>query len=251
MGDSGRVTERDTSIDVRRAGERFHTELAWLDSWHSFSFGEYHDPSNTHHGLLLVSNDDVIAPGGGFGEHPHRDMEIVTWVLRGELRHRDSSGGEGVIYPGLAQFMRAGSGIRHSEMNASSTAEVHVVQMWVPPGRLRLDPGYEQRDVSDRLASGGLVPIAAGPGGASGAELAIDTPATTLWAGRLEAGDVVTVPDAPRAHVFVALGAAALDGAGDLGAGDAARMSDAGRRELTVGPEGAEVLVWTTPAALR
>jgi len=235
------------TIDVRRAGERFHTEISWLDSWHSFSFGEHNDPSNTHHGLLLVSNDDVIAPGGGFGEHPHRDMEIVTWVLSGELLHRDSTGGEGVIYPGLAQRMRAGSGIRHSEMNASATAEVHLVQMWVPPGRRGLAPGYEQHDVSDRLASGGLVPIAAGPGGAPDAALAIDTPGTTLWAGRLAAGAVVTVPDAPRAHVFVALGAADLEGAGALAAGDAVRLADAGRRKLTAGPTGAEALVWATP----
>ena len=239
-----------TTIDVRRAGERFHTKLAWLDSWHSFSFGEHHDPSNTHHGLLLVSNDDVIAPGGGFGEHPHRDMEIVTWVLSGELKHRDSTGGEGVIYPGLAQRMRAGTGIRHSESNASTTAEVHLVQMWVPPGRSGLVPGYEQREVSEQLASGGMVAIAAGPGGAPGAALAIDTPDTTLWVGRLASGAVVTVPDAPRAHVFVALGAAYLEGAGGLRPGDAARLREAGAMSMTAGPEGAEVLVWTTPAAL-
>ncbi len=144
MAESGSVAASDASdvsVDVRRAGDRFHTVISWLDSWHSFSFGDHRDPSNTHHGLLLVSNDDVIAPGGGFGEHPHRDMEIVTWVLRGELLHRDSTGGEGVIYPGLAQFMRAGTGIRHSEVNASATADVHVVQMWVPPGRAGLDAG--------------------------------------------------------------------------------------------------------------
>ena len=237
----------DGGIDVRRAATRFHTKLDWLDSWHSFSFGSHHDPANTGHGLLLVSNDDVIAPGGGFGEHPHRDMEIVTWVLRGELLHRDSTGGEGVIYPGLAQFMRAGTGIRHSEMNASTTADVHVVQMWVPPGSRGLTPGYEQSDVSAALEGGGLVPIAAGHGGAAGAALSIDTPETTLWVGRLQGGESAVVPDAPHAHVFVALGSASLDGAGALDAGDAARLTGAGERALTADPEGAEILVWTTP----
>ena len=100
--------------DVRPANTRFHTQLGWLDSWHSFSFSEHFDPQNTHHGLLLVLNDDVLAPGGGFGTHPHRDMEIVTWVLDGALAHRDSEGNEGVISPGIAQRMSAGRGITWS-----------------------------------------------------------------------------------------------------------------------------------------
>ena len=129
------------AVDVRRAGDRFHTVLDWLDSWHSFSFGGHHDAENTHHGLLLVSNDDRIAGGGGFGEHPHADMEIVTWVLDGELEHRDSTGTHDVIYPGLAQRMSAGRGIRHSEVNASAEREVHLVQMWVLPDVRGIDPG--------------------------------------------------------------------------------------------------------------
>ena len=100
-----------TSIDVRSADDRFHTTLGWLDSWHSFSFGHHHDPANVGHGLLIVSNDDRVAPGGGFGTHAHRDMEIVTWVLDGELEHRDSEGNEGVIVAGLAQRMSAGTGM--------------------------------------------------------------------------------------------------------------------------------------------
>jgi quercetin 2,3-dioxygenase len=102
------------TIDRRLAESRFHTDIGWLDSWHSFSFGEHYDPNNTGHGLLIVSNDDRVSPAGGFGTHGHRDMEIVTWVLDGELEHRDSTGTQGVIYPGLAQRMSAGSGIRHS-----------------------------------------------------------------------------------------------------------------------------------------
>jgi quercetin 2,3-dioxygenase len=106
-------------VEVRRAGDRFKTRLAWLDSNHSFSFGNHWDPANTHFGLLLVSNDDIVKPGSGFETHPHRDMEIVTWVLQGSLVHLDSEGNRGIIYPGLAQRMSAGTGILHSEKNDS------------------------------------------------------------------------------------------------------------------------------------
>ena len=110
------------SVDIRRANDRGTSTTDWLDSKHSFSFGDYYDPSNTHHGLLLVNNDDVVAPGTGFDTHPHRDMEIVTWVLQGSLEHRDSMGNAGVIYPGLAQRMSAGTGVLHSEKNGSDSA---------------------------------------------------------------------------------------------------------------------------------
>ena len=106
-------------VDVRRTDDRFKTRIDWLDSKHSFSFGHHRDPDNTHHGLLLVSNDDVVLPGAGFDTHPHRDMEIVTWVLKGSLVHQDSEGNTGVLYPGLAQRMSAGTGILHSERNDS------------------------------------------------------------------------------------------------------------------------------------
>ncbi len=115
-------------IDIRHANERFHTKIDWLESWHSFSFSNHYDAKNTHHGLLLVLNDDVIAAAGGFGTHPHRDMEIVTWVLEGALEHRDSEGNEGVIVPGVAQRMSAGRGIRHSEKNASNAEPVHLLR---------------------------------------------------------------------------------------------------------------------------
>ena len=121
------------NVQVVRSGERFHTQLPWLDSHHSFSFGGHYDQKNTHHGLLLVSNDDIVRPGTGFRTHPHEDMEIVTWVLDGELEHKDSEGNRGILYPGLAQRMSAGTGIWHSEMNPRSNQEVHFIQMWVPP----------------------------------------------------------------------------------------------------------------------
>jgi redox-sensitive bicupin YhaK (pirin superfamily) len=232
------------AVDVRRAETRFHTHIDWLDSWHSFSFGGHHDPGNTHHGLLLVNNDDRIAGGAGFPPHPHADMEIVTWVLEGELEHRDSTGTHDVIYPGLAQRMSAGRGIRHSEVNASATNELHLVQMWVLPDTRGIDPGYEQRDLSESLGRGGLVPIASGRG--HDGAISMHQRDAALWVGRLRPDEEVKVPDAPHAHVFLALGSASLEGAGDLATGDAARLTEAGPLGLTAGDEGAEVLVWET-----
>ena len=234
------------------AKSRMHTEIDWLDSWHSFSFGEHYDPANTHHGLLLVSNDDVVAPGRGFGMHGHRDMEIVTWVLDGALRHQDSIGTDDVITPGLAQRMSAGTGIRHSEMNANATERVHLVQMWVPPDRGGIAPDYEQRDVSDRLAQGGLFALASG-GRERDAAITIHQRDATLWVGRLEPGTTAEIPDAPFVHVFVARGSgtAAPGGSeGDLpvSEGDALRLTAAGSARLTAGSEGAEILVWETHA---
>ena len=231
-------------IDIRRAGERFHTRISWLDSRHSFSFGNHHDPQNTHHGLLLVSNDDVVRAGTGFRTHPHQNMEIVTWVLDGELEHKDSEGNSGIIYPGLAQRMSAGTGIWHSEMNPRGDADVHFVQMWVPPDTERIRPGYEQLDINGELAKGGLVPVASGRG--HSAAISIRQEGAVLWAGRLEGGETVRVPDAPFVHVFIARGGAALEDAGPLGTGDAVRLGHAGARTLTADPDGAEVLIWET-----
>jgi hypothetical protein len=232
------------TVDVRRAADRFHTQIDWLDSWHSFSFGPHRDPANTHHGLLVVSNDDIVRGGGGFPTHAHADMEIVTWVLEGALEHRDSTGTHGIIEPGDAQRMSAGSGIRHSEANASAAADVHLVQMWVLPDSRGVEPGYEQRTLGDSFAGGGLVPVASGRGH-EGA-VAIHQRDAVLWVARLAPGERVAVPDAPHAHVFMAKGAATAAPAGDLATGDALRLTGAGELELTAGPDGAEVLVWET-----
>jgi redox-sensitive bicupin YhaK (pirin superfamily) len=234
----------EPAVEVRRADTRFRTRLGWLDSHHSFSFGPHHDPANLRHGLLIVSNDDRVAPGTGFETHPHRDMEIVTWVLSGELEHRDTLANRGVIYPGLAQRMSAGRGIRHSEKNPSATDEVHFVQMWVRPDAEGVDPGYQQVDLNAELERGGLVPIASGQG--HDAAVAIGQRGAVLWGGRLRPGDRVDVPDAPHVHVFVALGDAVLEGGGALAVGDAARLTAAGSPVLTAGPAGAEVLIWAT-----
>jgi quercetin 2,3-dioxygenase len=231
-------------VDVRRAGERSATRLGWLDSKHSFSFGRHHDPANAHHGLLLVNNDDTVKPGTGFETHPHRDMEIITWVLQGSLVHQDSEGHTGVIYPGLAQRMSAGTGIWHSEMNPSGREDVHFIQMWVPPDTERINPGYEQKDINGELAKGGLQPIASGRG--HDAAISIRQLGAVLWGGRLRPNEVVTVPDGRHVHLFVAVGGAALEDGGPLAEGDAVRLTGAGSPRLTAGPEGAEVLIWVT-----
>ncbi|MFM7061107.1 MAG: pirin family protein [Actinomycetes bacterium] len=225
------------------AAARFHTRIAWLDSWHSFSFGSHFDPTNTHHGLLLVHNDDVIAPGEGFPTHGHADMEIVTWVLEGALEHHDSTGGHGIITPGLAQRMSAGKGVRHSEYNASRGESVRLVQMWVLPDTAGVDPGYEEVDVSSDLADGGLVTVAAGDG--TGA-VRIHQRGARLRVGRLAPGATVTVADAPHAHVFAAIGSLRVEEGPTLTAGDAARCTGAGSLALTAGADGAEVIVWET-----
>jgi redox-sensitive bicupin YhaK (pirin superfamily) len=240
--------KKESLIDVRRASDRFVTDsIPWLDSKHSFSFGPHYDPDNTHHGLLLVSNDDIIRPGFGFDTHPHRDMEIITWVLSGEVEHKDSQGNKGIIYPGLAQRMSAGRGIWHSEINASKDKEVHLVQMWVFPDTESINPSYEQMDINKELSKGGLVPIASGRG--HNAAISIRQKGAVLWGGRLQAGEVVRVPDSPTAHVFIAKGGATLQGAGALKAGDAVRLTAAGAPTLTADAAiGAEVLIWEMAA---
>ena len=230
------------AIDIRRADDRFHSQISWLNSRHSFSFSNHYDPANTHHGLLLVSNDDVVAPASGFRTHPHQDMEIVTWVLDGELEHKDSEGNRGLLYPGLAQRMSAGTGIWHSEMNPLGDKPV-----WVPPDTRRIKPGYEQLDINGELNKGGLIPIATGRG--HQAAISIRQKGAVLWGGRLKAGETVQVPDARYVHLFIAKGSAELEGAGELKTGDAVRLTAAGARRLTAGlAGGAEVLVWESDA---
>jgi redox-sensitive bicupin YhaK (pirin superfamily) len=232
------------SVDIRRAADRFRTENEWLDSHHSFSFGPYYDPANVGFGLLLVHNDEVVAPGTGFDTHPHQDLEIVTWVLRGALVHQDSEGHNGIVYPGLAQRMSAGSGIHHSEKNDASEP-VRYVQMWVRPDEVDLPPSYQQAEVDDPLSTGELVPIASGlPKHASTTAIRINQRGAGLYAARLVPGTSVQLPTAPYVHLFVALGTLTLESAGDLGLSDAARLIASDGPRVTAGPEGAEILVW-------
>jgi redox-sensitive bicupin YhaK (pirin superfamily) len=232
------------TIAIQRAEDRFHTDTDWLDSKHSFNFGGHYREGENGHGLLLVNNDDKVAAGGGFGTHGHRDMEIVTWVLSGNLEHHDSEGNHGVLYPGLAQRMSAGRGIRHSEMNASDTEPVHFVQMWVLPDTAGIDPGYEQRDINDALASGQLVPIASGKD--HDGAVSIHQHDAVLWGGRLAGGTTVDLPTDEHVHAFVALGDGSLSNDTKLSTGDAARITGAEPLQFTAGPDGAELLVWAT-----
>jgi redox-sensitive bicupin YhaK (pirin superfamily) len=245
-------------IDVRRAGTRAATQLSWLDSRHSFSFSRHYDPANTHHGLLLVSNDDTVRPGAGFETHPHRDMEIVTWVLRGSLVHQDSMGNSGVIYPGLAQRMSAGTGILHSEKNDSWRVQggpdhdlpVHFVQMWVPPDTAGISPGYEQLEIGDELLSGGLVVVASGmPAHREAAAIRIQNRYAALHAARLSAGESIVLPEAPFVHLFLPVGTVVMEGAGELATGDAVRLTASGGQRVTA-TEPAELLVWEMHASL-
>lgn len=233
----------EPTVDIRRHDQRFHTRIDWLDSWHSFSFGGHHDPTNVSHGLLLVHNDDTVAAGAGFPSHSHRDMEIVTWVLDGELRHQDSAGNDAVIRPGLAQRMSAGTGITHSEFNASRQEPVHFLQMWVPPDVGGIEPGYQEAEVADALAGGELVKIA---GGDDDAALHIHQAGAALWIAQAPARGTLTVPTARHAHVFVARGDARLDGTIELGLGDAARITGAATPRVEAGDDGAEIVIWAT-----
>ena len=231
-------------VDVRRSADRFASDFGWLDSKHSFSFGHHFDRGNTHHGLLLVNNDDVVAPASGFDTHPHRDMEIVTWVLSGSLTHQDSAGNSGVIHPGLAQRMSAGTGILHSERNESPDEPVHFIQMWVIPDEVGLTPGYQQQRVDP---TGGLVTIASGR--TDDAAVAIHNRNAALHLARLAPGKSAELPDAPYVHVFVARGDVTLEGAGTLATGDAVRLADSGGQRVTAAAA-AEILVWEMHATL-
>ena len=229
-------------MEIQRAGERFRTASGWLDSWHSFSFGEHYDPGNVGFGFLVAHNDETVAPGTGFETHPHQDLEIVTWVLRGALAHRDSQGNSGVVYPGLAQRMSAGSGIQHSEWNDAADP-VHYVQMWVRPDALDLPPSYEQAELD--LSTGELIPVASGLSKhAASTAIHLNQPAAGMSVARLAAGESVELPAAPYLHLFVASGTATLEDAGELATADAVRLTASEGQRVTAGPDGAELLIW-------
>ena len=235
---------KSPAVEIQRSEDRFTTRTHWLDSRHSFSFGPHYDPENTNFGLLLVSNDDQVKPGTGFSTHPHRDMEIITWVLDGELEHKDSQGNRGIIVPGDAQRMSAGRGILHSEMNYSAITPVHFIQMWVLPDTENIDPGYQQTNVGNLLDSGQLFPIASGR--EHDGAVQIHQKQAVLWGARIPSGKSIQLPDSPMAHLYVARGAVQIEEAGVLNKGDAARMTAAGSRRITALPENkdTEILLW-------
>ena len=237
-----RPVEDAVTLDVRRASDRFRTRTELLDSRHSFSFGQHYDPANTHHGPLLACNEDVVAPGGGFGSHPHRDVELVTWVLSGELRHEDSTGRTAVLGPGHVQRLSAGSGVVHSEVNPG-TSPARWVQLWITPDRSGGPPDHQAAQVDDARLRSGLVPLVSGLAAHAGAGvLTLGNAGVAVLAARLEPDQQVVVPQAPRVHLLVTAGSIVLAGAGLLHLGDAVRVRGAGA--LGVRAQGrAELLV--------
>ncbi|MBX3024860.1 pirin family protein [bacterium] len=227
-------------ITIRRAAERGHTRIGWLDSWHTFSFGEYHDPRHVEFRALRVINEDRVAPGQGFGTHAHRDMEIVTYVLDGALEHRDSLGNGSVIRPGEIQRMSAGTGIRHSEFNASASDTVHFLQIWIMPARAGIAPGYEQRALPAGVR-GGLAVIASPDGRAGSVTIHQDA---AILAAQLAPGASVEHPLAAGRHAWVQVARGTVTANGQsLQAGDGAAVGDERAVQLNAAAD-AEVLVF-------
>jgi redox-sensitive bicupin YhaK (pirin superfamily) len=212
-------------VQIRRADERGRSRFDWLDSRHTFSFGEYHDPRHMGFRTLRVINEDRVEPERGFGTHGHRDMEIVTYVLEGALRHRDSMGNGSIIRPGDVQRMTAGTGVTHSEENPSTVEPVHFLQIWFLPERDGLRPGYEQRTFTDDEKRGMLRLVASRDGRDGSVTVHQDV---DLSAALLEPGEEITHPLQHGRHAWVQIvrGAIALDGQA-LAAGDGAAVSDA------------------------
>jgi hypothetical protein len=217
------IHPRTSLIEVRRAGERFHTATPGIESWHSFSFGAHYDPTNVSHGALVAHNDETLAPGAGFDPHPHRDVEIVTYVVSGSLVYSDNSGRIAVARPGLVQLASAGRGIVHSERNASATEPVRFIQMWIAPTVRGVEPSYH------------LVSI--------DAPVRLNTVNAQVSLSRLAPGDSLALPMARFVHVFVVGGTVRAELAGNLGPSDALRLTDTtGSRVVATAT--AELLVW-------
>jgi redox-sensitive bicupin YhaK (pirin superfamily) len=208
-------------IEIRPSDERGHNKISWLDSRFSFSFDQYYDPDHTQFRSLRVINEDVVAPGGGFPTHPHRDMEILTWILDGAIEHRDNTGGRGVIRPGELQHMTAGRGVMHSEFNPSQKDPAHLLQIWLLPERRGLDPGYEQLAFTDADLRNQFH-LVAGPK----APVTIRQDAN-LYIGRFDKGANAThaIEKGRGAWIQIARGAITLNGK-ELHAGDGAAITD-------------------------
>jgi redox-sensitive bicupin YhaK (pirin superfamily) len=223
-------------VEVRRSADRFVTVAEGRTTRHSFSFDRHYDPANVSMGFLLCHNDDLLQPGAGYPLHPHRDLEIVTWVLDGALRHEDSTGRGGLVVPGRVQRLSAGSGVVHSEVNDDPTP-LRFVQMWVQPEAPGAAPSYDQADVSLGPA---WTPLASGRGDGA---VHLGNPGASLDGARIDPGDDLHLPDAPLLHLFVASGSVALEGIGTLAEGDALRAHRAGGRRVS-GVDAAELLLW-------
>ncbi|MEX2218188.1 MAG: pirin family protein [Phycisphaerales bacterium] len=228
-------------IQVRKSADRGHFDHGWLDTYHTFSFARYYDPAHMGFRSLRVINQDVVAPGRGFGEHPHDNMEIITYILSGQLAHKDSAGHTATIGPGEVQKMTAGRGIAHSEFNPSHKDPVHLLQIWIEPAREGLDPSFEQKRLDPAMLRNRLEPIVQPEGGESAVSIAQDA---RVYAGVIEPGRSVEHALAPGRHAWVQIirGEADLNGQ-RLGPGDGAAVS--GEPSLTLSPSSeTEVLLF-------
>src|ERR1044071_91018 len=216
-------------MNIRRANERGHAEHGWLDSYHTFSFANYYDPQWMGFRTLRVINDDLVMPGMGFGTHPHRDMEIITYILSGALEHKDSMGNGRVIRPGEVQYMAAGTGVRHSEFNPSKEEAVHLLQIWIQPDRKGVTPRYAEKSLAD--APAGKLHLVTSKTGRDGS-IAIHQDAD-LWLAKLKPGNSVTHKLASGRNVWlhVAEGEVSLNGK-KLEGGDAAAVSEESSLDL-------------------
>jgi quercetin 2,3-dioxygenase len=231
-------------IAIRRSSDRGHANHGWLEARHSFSFAGYHDPEHMGFGPLRVINEDRVQAGKGFGTHGHRDMEIITWILDGALAHKDSMGNGSTIRPGDVQRMSAGRGVMHSEFNPSSDAPTHLLQIWIEPDRVGVEPGYEEKHF-DRGSRQGRLRLIASSDGRDGSVRMHQN--ASVYATLLDGDEAVALPVAEgrRVYVHVARGEVSVNGE-PLGAGDALKAE--GERELKLEHgRGAEVLVFDLP----
>jgi len=227
---------------VRKSDDRGHADHGWLDTQHTFSFADYHDPAHMGFRSLRVINEDHVAAGRGFGAHPHRDMEILTYVVSGAVQHADSMGNRAVVRPGEIQRMTAGTGVTHSEINPSPAEDLHLLQIWIQPEKRGLDPGYEQIRFADRERNGKLVRIASHDGGDGEVRIHQDV---SLYTGFVEPGARVEHALAPGRHAWLQVVSGSVTAGGStLDAGDGLAVSD--ERTLTIegAGEAAEVLLF-------
>jgi redox-sensitive bicupin YhaK (pirin superfamily) len=218
------------NISIRPAAERGFADHGWLQARHSFSFADYYEPQHMSFGPLRVLNEDVIAPGQGFGRHPHRDAEIITYVLDGALRHQDSMGHGGVIRPGEVQYMSAGSGVSHSEFNASESEPVHLLQIWLLPNEKGLPPRYEQKTFTKEERQGQLLLLASGDGRDKSLQIRVQG---EIYAGLLDGDQRVSHQLAPKRKAWLQLASGELELNGlQLHAGDGAAIEGEGLIEI-------------------
>ena len=226
---------------LRKSLERGYAQHGWLESWHSFSFADYRDPAHVQFGPLRVINEDIVQPGTGFGTHGHRDMEILTYVLSGTLRHRDSTGSSGDIRYGEVQVMSAGTGVQHSEVNPSPDEAVHLLQIWVMPDRQNLTPGYQQKEfpLEEKMARWCLL---ASPDAVQGSLLIHQD--ARVFAARLDGVETLDYPIAAGRKIYLHVARGSLQANGHaLAAGDALMYTDEAEVELSDAKE-AEVLLF-------